>query len=201
MKPTNYHNAYFLLTAKKAQRWTDEHSPQIAIVFAALSIEVLLNELSELLLFQKIRSKRTVEALNLLAHSVDKRASIELKLLIAYFAISERLPAKHNRTINDVLLLFRLRNLIVHSGPARVAMIDEHNLDEELPKLVKTFVSLKIIPRPHSRGSWNHYLLTPDVSRWAIRTSTKLRRHLANIAKDSSVRSYLSMLADFSRRV
>jgi hypothetical protein len=154
-----------------------------------------------ILLLRNPSSKHAIEALNLLQLSVDKRVSPEIKLSIAYFAIAGRLPRTDVGIIADVLLLFKLRNLIMHSGPAPVAMITEEDPNSGLPKLVKEFVSRRIITQPRTRGSWNHYLLTPAVAKWAVSVSSRLRRQLVSVSKNPKIRVRLKQLADFSDEV
>jgi hypothetical protein len=197
-RPTNYHNVYFLITAQKALVRDDSHSPEIAIVFAAMSIEVFLNDIADLLLFHPPSSKRVEHSLQLLQIAVNKRVKNEVKLLLAYFAVSGNIPQTDVGILADVLLLFKLRNLIVHSGPATVAMFDEDDNNPNFPKLVKTFISRKIIPKPKDKGSWDLYLLTPSVANWAVNTAFQFRKHFASAATNPNIRRQLKSIVDFS---
>lgn len=127
-----------------------------------------------------------------LRQAEDGHASILLKINIAYLAMTGTLPDKGGQLYQDIQLLFKLRNLIVHARPEEVEF-GESEKPAEYPKIVRSFASRRVIEMPKSGSAiaWQQYVIVPPVALWAYNTSISAMKWLAASAPERWLRDFL----------
>lgn len=205
MRPfKSLHHNYFLVAARGAASQGGPHSAVTAIVFAALAIEALVNEIAEIVMLYAPHPKWSALA-ELLENAEHERASIELKWYLAVHGLSGQTPDKGAQPFQDLKLLFRLRNQIVHPRPETAFLLDDKADQPRVPSLVSAFVARGIIPPPENEfgqlAGHTGYVRTPEVAQWAIKTAESCRDHLFSSPTDPALRKRLMLHATNDRRV
>ena len=100
----------------------------------------------------------------------DSRASLVAKIEATYYILTGNKFDRGNKAHQELSMLIRLRNELVHRKPEPTGEWGVNFEQEFEPhKLVKFFVDRNIIekPSPNSPPSWSQYLNRPEVAKWA----------------------------------
>jgi len=163
-----------------------EDECQVPIILSAVSLESFFNEFQNQLEAPLVgaRGDPTLETLaGVLGDLEENRCSLRLKIRLAYFVLTHRSLPMGGQHFQDLDLLFRLRDGLVHAKPATFDMEEPergYNFN-----LVRALSSRHLIPsgsecEPHA---WTRHALTPAVARWSFNTAL------------STVRDFLNLLA------
>lgn len=159
-----------ILTGAQQNIESGDGEPLLSILLAALSVEAFFNDLEYLL--NKIDFARSSPALDALGTSLseieDVKGSTRSKIRISYLVLNGRSFDKGAQPYQDLDLLIRLRDALVHSKPVIV--------DYEQPRessnfgIVRGLSSRKLIPKGSEHGpkGWRTQALVPSVARWSF---------------------------------
>jgi hypothetical protein len=157
---------------------------QVPIILSAVSLESFFNELQHQLEAPLIGAcgDPTLETLaGVLGELEDNRGSMRSKVRLAYFVLTQSSLPKGEQKFQDLELLIRLRDALVHAKPATFDMQEPH-LGSNF-KLVRALSSRHLIPSgsEHEPHVWTHHALTPSVARWSFNTALSNIGELLNI--------------------
>jgi hypothetical protein len=191
-----FSSAYLLRAAQVATTREGPHDATVAIVFAALSVEASANEVAELARLVPRPSQRVRSMIAALSLAEDEHASTELKWCLAIYGLSGQFPDRGAQPLQDLELLFRLRNLIVHTKPERFVVLEGGDPMPEPPKLVAAFVSRGVILKPTARPGAiakgaSLYLLKRPVAQWALATAVACRKALVPQVGSTAIKTLL----------
>jgi hypothetical protein len=196
-----YHSGHVLVLARRSyERIGDYRSEsQIPVILATVALEGFVNELEHQAEFAASLGSSVVAATvaRALRMAEDGHASILLKINIAYLAMSGALPDTGSQPYQDIELLIRLRNLLVHARPESVEF-GEPGVSADFPKIVRSFASRGVIRMPPNGSAiaWQQYVLVPSVAAWAHNTAVRAIRWLAAAAPEEWLRMFLQLQAD-----
>lgn len=198
----SYNSLHLMGLAQKSFDRVDDSTSesQIVIILATMALEAFINELqhsAEVLL--KLKKSDPVEMVaRLLGEGEKEHASPLFKIQIAYAAMTGKPADTGSQPFQDLKLLFQLRNLLVHAKPDPLDMIGGDN-PPALPQMVRKFVSRALITQPKgkSRSSWQHYVIVPDVAKWAYNSVVRAQKWLSKAAPSGPLKQMLRvMIAD-----
>lgn len=195
-KKETYHYPVLLSIARDALHDQGLSGSAIAIVFSALSIEAYINELPNLLLVHLAKFSRVQKLSEIIKYADEEKASIQLKLILTSFILSGRIPNLGSQPYQDIALLFKLRNLIVHLKPVESFLVEDDNY-KNVPKLVKSFCARGVIPKPTRKSnyiSWSDQLLVPSVGKWSTDTVLKFGKYLITLPQNEDLKTLLTGL-------
>jgi hypothetical protein len=109
------------------------------------------------------------------------------------FGLTETLPRKGDRRIQDLDCLFRLRNLMLHLKPEPMYNLDSESAPNvKWPPAIAHLIAREVIQEPPGYfGSWRQLVSDSRVARWAFETATDALRWIASAANEENVRHVL----------
>jgi hypothetical protein len=201
-----------LARAKKAvdRSIDDGGEALVAIVFAAVAVEGYLNEAAQYVRTH-LRNEPHEKHPEILAFSTifpeleDSHAQLDLKLEVAGALLRGDIWSKGKQPLQDLMLLIRLRNAVLHPKP-----LSFPRADDELPKqpdriiaslvrrgIIKSPPMLPPLPTPspasdETYAPWFVAIQSAEVAKWALQTAavgivtfaqsfpdgTEIRKHL-----------------------
>lgn len=198
------HSIHMYKLAKIARQRCEEGSTEdaiVAVVLAAASLEGFLNELVGLLRFAPPETPATV--LNL----VEIWEDLEDTKVGTKFPLAARLLGKalerDKLPYQDFILLFQLRNQLVHLKPRVVIGVDENGkvTIPEPPKILESLRSRGLIRRIEHKGlivSWYNEIMTPSVAAWACNVVVDIAKHFIQAIPSGPTKDLIeSVFSDF----
>jgi hypothetical protein len=170
---TLYSAAILLQIARDGVR-ESEHNPlasTVGIVFSALSLEAIVNELLELIGDSHHRVADEVIdrvfAVTNAAGLYSRQAGIENKIHVLYSSLTGLSVAKGQQPYQDLSLLIKVRNFIVHSRPEIISTEEDGTWKRH--QLVRALVSRGVLRADHDNSIQGALgdLQTQVVARWA----------------------------------
>jgi hypothetical protein len=168
-----FHSGHLLLLARKAyeRSLADRMYALEAILLSAIALECFVNELEELFtkpLFRASESQlgKVAGTLRLLeelrAPLMDKLDGLHLSL------VGIRID-RGRRMTQDVALLVRLRNALVHRRAESFEWEPDGTGTYEHHQFVKQLAQRGVIPNPAagSPSAWSQHCLVPSTAQWA----------------------------------
>lgn len=187
------HGVLLRLARAHHKRAETEGDCLVVVVLAALALEAFVNDLENCA--PELGSTPFGATLGTaLARADEAGASATLKIDIAHLVMTGTMANRGHRPYQDIELLMKLRNSLVHARPEAVSYGDVPD-GLEIPKIVRTFASRALIPLPPAgaRVGWREYVLVPPVAGWAIETVEATIRWLAAVCPDHSLKMLLKM--------
>jgi|GEM_PF-3432511 hypothetical protein len=179
-----------------------------AILFSAMSIEAFLNELPELATAYTEREEEPEDFAKKLATLLttveEYNGQIKLKLEVTHIAISGKRPNQGIQPYQDFVILFNLRNELVHLKPK-----DEYDLNldgdddpDSKRTILKKLSGLKIFREPSTYKDPTgtnkdcplpllELISTHQAAKWACNTAAKIVQDIVNKMPDSKFKDYL----------
>lgn len=165
--------ALFAIAKRASQRAKEEdggvfgpvESALVALLFSAATLEGYISEVAFLAAaVDKLTAHPSLASLASLVDEIeDSRGSVRLKYLMARVALLGRPFDKGAKPYQDLDLLFRLRDAIVHLKP--------DTLTGSPQKLLEQLRSRRLVELPPTgRAIWMLTIATPEVARWASET-------------------------------
>jgi hypothetical protein len=170
----------------------------VVIVLAAISLEAFTNDLQDVT--NVFANDFSVTLRSALEHVEGNRGSLLLKIEIAHLVMTGRIPDPGRQPYQDIELLLKLRNLVVHARPETVSY-GEPPAGTELPRIVRSFAGRGIIPlpRPGARIGWREYVLVRPVAAWAFNTVIRTVKWLTQVCPDRNLGELLDIfMRDFT---
>jgi hypothetical protein len=165
--------ALFAIAKRASQRVKEEdggiigpvESALVALLFSAATLEGYISEVAFISrAVDKLAAHPPLASLLSLVDEVeDSRGSVRLKYLMARVALHGRPFDKGAKPHQDLDLLFRLRDAVVHLKP--------DNLTGSPQKLLEQLRSRGLVDLPEEGAAvWMLTIATPEVARWACDT-------------------------------
>jgi hypothetical protein len=196
MKGLASHSGHIFVLARRCydRIGAQRTESQIVVILAVVALEGFINEL-EVHAHLASQGGSSVVAHTLsraLRVAEEERASTLLKINVAHLAMTGEFPDKGAQPYQDIELLFRLRNLLVHARPESVEF-GEPGKEAEHPKIVRSFVSRGVIPAPNAGAviAWQEYVIVPGVAAWAYNTAVRAVIWITGGAKEPRLRTLL----------
>jgi len=172
-----YHHGIILNRAKKTYERSlkDDDESFVSIMLSAMALECYINDFTHSAsqeLFQiNIKPLRDLSyVLNVLESS---RSTLISKIESIHFLLTGSEIDKGSMHIQDLVMLIRLRNELVHRKPESHGDWGVKDKSEFEPhKFVKYFSDRGIIDRPPSNAPpvWSQFINQPIVAKWAYNT-------------------------------
>jgi hypothetical protein len=183
----------------------NEGSVLVAIAFAAISLEAFINEITALAVSQRdlyeevIHDSHLREMYNIparvraLATALDEaeesQGQLLLKFQLARIVLTGEGYAKGVAPFQDVALLIKLRNALMHHRPEGTewdAGVQEHRI----PKIVSSLISRGLLEPPvqEEHIAWSNYVSRPAVSAWACNSAKFMIEDLCGLLPESDLR-------------
>jgi hypothetical protein len=199
--PKSLAGNHLLRLARRAYQRTaeDPDDCEVVIILSAIALEATVHELQFMgEFFAQCNPPEGAPLLaDLLQRAEEERAAVTFKLELAYLAFTGHLPVRGTQPYQDVDLLLRLRNLLVHPRPETVSYGGRPD-GVELPKIVRSFGSRGIIPMPGADANlgWREHVLVKPVAAWAFNTVVRAMRWLAGACPHEGIRTVWTVRAD-----
>ncbi len=189
MKVKSYNSGVVLNTAIKSyESLTDNEKCQnnaiVSILMAVTALEANINELGELALTlgntEEFNNTIVSHLANVLSELENSHESTRLKIQLTKYTLTNEMYDKGKQPYQDLDLLFRLRNSIIHMKPSE---------EMKKNKIIKTLESKKILPplKENSIVGWLTRVSTKNVARWAIQTVVTIIKDINKSINDSTL--------------
>lgn len=170
----------------------------VALVFSALAAEAFINEVAGLAtdpFFHDSRVSPSIAALAAaLAEVESQRGATELKIQIAFIVLTGQALPRDQAPLQDLHLLFSLRNALVHLKLDTRTGNTEEELAANLPKLLeKLRPKGAAVPQPGvGLASWTTLTATPALARWACNTVAAVAQRFMSALPPSDFRDQIT---------
>jgi hypothetical protein len=197
--------SFFNLAKKASERSKIDSGESIgAIVFSAMSVEVLLNEIVEMAsspTWSKDQPEEVSMFSAVLSDLERQRAQIDLKVQIGYYILMRKRLDRGSLPYQDFDLLIDIRNALVHKKPEKldiswsVPILDRNY---EPHKFVKRLSDRKVIPLPppFQPPQWQVYVSCPEVAEWSYKTALQMAEFLINLFPDDGLGEVFRFMHD-----
>ena len=120
--------------------------------------------------------------------------SIILRLRAVWLFFTGSYPSLGESPFQELDLLVRLRNRIIHNKPSKLTGETFEELRFEYPKFMQYFVDKKLIQTPSAdcKVSPVDLLATPEMAEWSLRTSTGVLKGLIQILPEGKFRQLIA---------
>lgn len=167
----------------------------VAVVFSVLSLEAFLNECVEAIHSDEFSTPEPGPTFAEILNEVDElRSSFTLRCQLARILLAGHPYDKGKAPYQDLALLVRLRNALVHFKPDNFRFDPNvGDFTQSRPKVLKELASRGIVEAPRE-GDWSSWIvfIKPPVSSWAIETAQAMMKSLTQMLPDSLLRSSFS---------
>jgi len=168
----------------------------IAIVFSAAAVEAFINDLEELAAGTGGSKGTDHPKIRLLADVLSEAEESKASARLKYFLIGSVLKGepfkKGAQPWQDLELLLKLRDAVVHSRPMRFAF-GENGMEMSGAQLVAQLRQRGLLPEfpEHVKMFFVSWLSPRSVARWAINTSTLVIHELVGALPDGEFKNGL----------
>jgi hypothetical protein len=214
---TAYHcNLLLEVAAQTAQRCRERAATQIdrsgaeektpdalsCILLAAAAAEAFINELGHTLnAHAKSEGERcnprVASAAWLLRQIEESRGQTMFKFESALVALTDKPPARGQAPLQDLSILFDLRNALMHMKRPETLGVSPEAESTPMPKCIDTLVNRKLtrrLPKGH-RTYWVISLMTCRIAEWACSTTMEACDVLARQVPAKAIADrYLSLI-------
>ena len=184
----------------------------ISVVFAAASLEALINEVSELAELEvqvatEDDQRDEDEPLRAFAGAMSEiersRGSIQLKFIVASLILKGHPYRKGLQPFQDFSLLMALRNAIMHLRPTTFARLGETEVQITFDGVLNELSARGLIkrPPPNTVTSLVGEAGQPKVARWAVNTAADMAQSFLSLFPDSFKSDVLTDQAEVFRRM
>jgi hypothetical protein len=156
-----------------------------SITQSAIAFEAFVNELEGLAGNAAESGDAKAQLLyEVLAEAEKEKVNVLFRVSLAHLVLAGALPVKGEQPYQDLKLLIRVRNALVHHKYDRLRSPEEAR---KLPSVLQAVVARGIIKEPDDfyRPGWELYLVQPEVAKWAHNTAIRSIRWLGMKAPES----------------
>jgi len=170
----------------------------VAILMSAAALEAYINELGDKCSYF-ISSKELYNPIlgqlaYILSELENTKESTRLKIKFIKYTLTNKSIDKANQLYEDMELLFRIRNAIIHLKPSN---------DMKKDKIIKSLETKKIIEKIKDKPimSWLSNISTKSVAKWAINTVVDLVEDIKVNITNSEINIHIKsmLLSNFSK--
>lgn len=172
-----YHHGHLLLLAKKAYGRSIEEPTEasVSVMLSAMTLECYVNELTHRVThYQQYESHERLSQLSFLLNEYEKnKNSLISKIELIYFVLSSRKPDRGSQHFQNLNMLIKIRNALVHRKPESVGDFEaDSEKTYSLHPYVKYLVERKVLPKPSDKIApvWYHHISCSPVAAWAYNT-------------------------------
>jgi hypothetical protein len=185
----------------------------VAVVFAAASLEALINEVSELADLEvqaatQDDQRDNDEVLRAFAEAMSEaersRGSIQLKFIVASLILKGRPYRKGLQPFQDFSLLMNLRNSIMHLRPTTLTRLGENATQVTFDGCVLKELSARGLikrPKPNTVTSLLSEAGGRQVARWAVNTAADMAQSFLSLFPEPFKSDVLIDQAEVFRRI
>ncbi len=180
------------------KRPLDYYSSIISVVFAAAALESFLNDLTEAIEIDDLSLEQpeqmdTRKILSRFREAMSeaerKRGNVLYKVQLCQLALTGTCYKKGKQPYQDLALLVRLRNYLLHLRPERVDIDGDfqrkrRGQHEKLCSALRSRGLLHYSAEKDWHKSWIHLVLAAEVGEWARATATKVAADILNCFPD-----------------
>ncbi len=125
----------------------------------------------------------------------ESRGTVRLKFLVAVLALTGKPADKGGQPYQDLTVLFRVRDEIVHCKP-HGHRLTTGGVDAEPKKLLATLHSMKLIDDPTVRPIRSFFAAigTVPFCKWAVGTARATMRHVVKRIPEGDLKAMVRML-------
>lgn len=156
----------------------------ISILMSAAALEAYINELGELALMistaEELTESNIKQLANVLSELENTNESTRLKIQFAKYILTGQLYDKGKLPYQDLDLLFKLRNSILHLKPSN---------DLKKDNIIKSLESKKVLDIKNDGVimSWLSKISTKAVARWSINAVINIAEDIKQSINDSTI--------------
>ncbi|HXB53297.1 MAG TPA: hypothetical protein VN461_00810 [Vicinamibacteria bacterium] len=164
------------------------------ILFSAMTVETLLNELTELASQHGPREPQAKTLAEALEEVEESRGSIRLKLLIATIALGKPVEKGHE-PYQSFDLLFKVRDAIVHLKPYRHTFTGT-GIEAEPRGLLNALHARGLVPDPTvlPAQSFLSTVASAALCRWAVQTAREVVSNAVSLLPEGDLKKHVQFL-------
>ena len=177
-----------------------------AVVFAAASLEALMNEVAELADVE-VCAGNTDELLQAFAESMleaeRSRGSVHLKFIVASTVLAGHPYRKGSQPYQDFSVLMSLRNAIMHLRPTTLQLGEHGDWQLGVEAVLKELQVRRLVtsPPPNTVTSLLQEASSPPVARWAINAAADMAQSFISLFPEPFRTDVLIDQAEVFRRL
>jgi hypothetical protein len=187
---------------KAAPRDGAQRKALISIVFSVVALEAFLNEITEqaeqIAAHQPAESPEVVLFAQIMGDAEESHARLESKLTLANWILSGRKVNRGGQPYQDLVLLMRLRNDLVHTKPNKPFVWGVTTNEEAHGALITKFKDKHILADGMPTGSWTSLVQTKAVAEWSCRTAAHV---VGDLCSGVVPQSDFHKVLDFFRKI
>ena len=195
-----YHHGHILKLANNAyeRSLSDEAESFVSITLSAMALECYVNDFTHQSSNEMLSIDiKEINDLNYVLRSLENaRASLIEKISVIHFLLTNESIDKGSEKYQDLIMLVRLRNELVHRKPEATGEWGiEENQTFKPHKFVKYFSDRKIVKLPSSDSApvWSQYVNKPEVAKWAYNIVVTTIKDIVTILPGSDL-SYIQSI-------
>ncbi|WP_445357964.1 hypothetical protein [Microbulbifer sp. ANSA005] len=184
------------MLAKKAYERSKDESweASVSIMLSAMTLECYVNELSHRVSdFQRHEPIEELKNLGFLLGEYEKnKNSLQSKIELIHFCLSGEKADKGSKYFQDISMLIKLRNALVHRKPESTG---DFGADPDAVYSLHPFTSFLVerglIHRPSEKMPpvWSYTVSQPSVAAWAYNTVVEAITTTVSMLPDSTTKS------------
>jgi hypothetical protein len=164
---------------KVAPRAGAQRAALISIVFSVVALESFLNEITaqaQQMAMQQpaVGGPEVVLFAQIMGDAEEAHARLESKLTLAKWILSGRNLNRGVQPYQDLVLLTRLRNDLVHTEPNKLFVWGTTTNEEAHGALIAKFKDKHMLADGMPTGSWTSLVQTKAVAEWSCRTAAHI---------------------------
>ncbi len=191
-------NAYLETDRERSDRSSQpHHKTLISIVFSVSSLELFINELSELTGAWFDTPERTPNAVSalgsVLREAEESHGSTKLKYLLAYSVLTGKPWDKSGEDFENFALLIDVRNALIHMKPSdRLERKALNEIEFRPNRLLRKLEGKAVLTPDGATKKWEPWTIrinTRAMARWACNVSAKTTAIIADVFPECLLKS------------
>lgn len=159
-----------------------------------MTLECYINELSHRIShYQEYENNEKLKYLSFFLNEYEKnKNSLQSKIELINFSLSGEKLDKGSRYFQDITMLIKLRNALVHRKPESIkGFIGDSDTVYSLHPFTNFLVERGLIERPseHIAPIWSHFINQPSVAAWAYNTVVEAITNSVSMLPESATKS------------
>jgi hypothetical protein len=188
---------------KAVPRAGAQRAALISIVFSVVALESFLNEITaqaqQMAVHQpSVAGSEAVLFAQIMGDAEESHARLESKLTLAKWILSGQSLNRGGQPYQDLVLLMRLRNDLVHTKPNKLFEWGKTTNEEAHGTLIAKFKDKHVLADGMPTGSWTSLVQTKAVAEWSCRTAANV---VGDLCSGVGAQSDFHKLLDFFRKI